>query len=99
MLTTYTTHHLTEAIKGKINTHKNLIMTARTIEINSYLLSSLGEEKIIELSTLFGNEPISFASVKRYIKSQKIKQEMAKQKSVKKLLNQLECIVLPFTDN
>ncbi len=59
-------------------------MTARTIEINSYLLSCLGEEKIIELSTLFGNEPISFASVKRYIKSQKIKQELAKQKSVKK---------------
>ena len=59
-------------------------MTATTIEMHHYLLSFLGEEKIIELSTLFGNEQVSFASVKRYIKSKKIRQEVVKQNSVKK---------------
>jgi transcriptional regulator of acetoin/glycerol metabolism len=62
-------------------------MTTTTIEMHKYLISYLGEEKIIELSTLFGNERISFASVKKFIKSRKISQEVIKQRSVKKAAN------------
>lgn len=57
-------------------------MTATTIELHKYLLSNLGEEKIFELCTIFGNERFSIASIKRSIESKKIRQEVIKRNSV-----------------
>lgn len=59
-------------------------MARTNIEMQKLLLSYLGEEKILELSNLFGNTPISFAGIKRYIQANKIKHEVIKHQSVNK---------------
>jgi hypothetical protein len=58
-------------------------MTATSIEKHKLLLSHLGEEKVIELYSLFGDEKISFAGVIRYIKSSRINQELNKKERSK----------------
>lgn len=57
-------------------------MTVTTIEKHQLLLSHLGEEKVIELHRLFGDEKISFAGVLRYIKLSKITKVVNKKKGV-----------------
>ena len=57
-------------------------MTATTIEKHKILLSYLGEQKVMELYHIFGNERLSFATMNQIIECERVRQAMQKHKSV-----------------
>ena len=58
-------------------------MTATTIEKHKILISYLGEEKVLEIYQLLGNERISFATIKQLILLEKIHQELQNKASIR----------------
>ena len=58
-------------------------MTATTIEKHKILLSYLGEQKVMELYHIFGNERLSFATINQIIELQRVKEVVQTQKNVK----------------
>lgn len=57
-------------------------MSITTFEKHKFLLSFLGEEKVLELYRLFGNERISFATIKSFLEQEKIKSEALNKQSI-----------------
>jgi transcriptional regulator of acetoin/glycerol metabolism len=64
-------------------------MTTATIEKHKILLSHLGEDKIVDLYNLYGNERISFATIISLIKHEKIMLELRNKVSIGKVAKKL----------